>query len=107
VSFNSSVVPLGFFFSRQKRVLHNTAVTSTIYDARNFYFDLTVELRRLRSPPISATRMVSGFGACRQRGLGAISGGRNASRDAEYFDHQHSYEMLETEDPWQVDRIQF
>jgi hypothetical protein len=70
-------------------------VTSMIYDARSFYFDLTAELRRLRSPRYPQREWHRALERADNADLARAAMARNASEDADYFDHQHSYEMLE------------
>jgi hypothetical protein len=72
-------------------------VTSTIYDARSFYFDLTAELRRLRSPRYPQREWHRALECADRMDLARAVIARNASGDADYFADQHSYEMLEAD----------
>jgi hypothetical protein len=72
-------------------------VTSTIHDARKFCLDLIKELRRLRSPRYPQREWHQALKRADNADLARAVMARNGSDDAGYCDHQHSYEMLESD----------
>ena len=70
-------------------------MTSTIHDARKFCLDLARELRRLRSPRYPQREFFRALECADNADRARAVTTRNGSRDADYFDRQHSYEMPE------------
>jgi len=70
-------------------------VTSTIHDARKFCLDLARELRRLHSPRYPQREFFRALECADNADRARAVTTRNGSRDADYFDRQHSYEMPE------------
>jgi hypothetical protein len=70
---------------------------TSIYDARKFRLDLIKELQRLRSPQYPQREFWLALELVDHADVVRAVTARNASGDADYFDHQHSFEMLEAD----------